>query len=175
MYNLLIYILTCIYKKAMYLYKYFLFFYYYLTSYDKLKLYKNNDKITLTNLNLKNNEQLIFKIKNKKYSLIKKNYNEVIDIINDLYKLEYTNNIFINRIIMIKNIEYNSKIEYSDDEILTFILMYYGPYHNLYDNNYKIKLEDIKDDQNNILNISKLNYIDNNFEDIELNGNQFLK
>jgi hypothetical protein len=162
------------YKINMIVYKYILFFYYYITSYNDIKLFKNNKKMyIITNLTIKNDDQIIFKIKNKKYCVLKKDYNEIIDIVNDIYN--YESKISINRILIIKDVKYDCKINYTNDDILKYILMYYGPNNDLYNDLFKIKLIDIKDDQNVNLLIRKIQYVNNNFEEIVLSGNDYLR
>lgn len=168
-------LLTYFYSINMYLYKYLLFFYNYITKYNEIKFIKNNNRISnITNLKLKNNEQLTFNHKNKTFSLIKKDYNETSYIIGRIY--DQTKKISITKILLIKEIEYDNdnKHNYNQDEILKFILMYYGPINDLYNNEYKIKLKDIRDNKNNELNIKRIKFVDNNFLEKELLADDYL-
>lgn len=158
-------------------YKYLLLFYNYMISYNKIKLYKNNKKIKFNNFTLKNEDQLIFEFKNKKYSIIKNSYNNnLIDIVNYMFNIHtLKNEIIMSKIILIKSADFDSKYRYSNDELLKFIAMYYGPKNDLYQNMYRIKLKDIKDDRNNKLSINMIKFIDNNFKEQVINGDDFLK
>ena len=168
-------LLVYIYNVNMRLYKSMLFFYNYITSYDRIIFIKNSKKInSITNLYLNDEDQLIFEYKSKKFSLIKKKYNETSKIIHRIYDENGIKGVSISKILFIKHIECDNKLNYSDDELLKFILMYYGPSNNLYNNIYDIKLRDVRDDKNNDLLIRKINYIDNNFNKKELTGDDYL-
>ena len=52
--------------------------------------------------------------------------------------------------------------------------MYYGPINDLYNNEYKIKLKDIRDNKNNELNIKRIKFVDNNFLEKELLADDYL-
>ena len=175
---MLSYILAFLYRINIILYKYILYFYYYLISYNSIKIYKNSKQITLYNLHIDNDDQIIIEIKNKKYSLINKEYNNnIIDIINKLYQTKFE--ISINKILFIKDIQYNIishryDYDYNYDDMLKFILMYYGPNNDMFENEFNIRICDIKDDKNNNLCIKKLVYINNSFEEITLNGEEYL-
>ena len=66
-------LLVYIYNVNMRIYKFMLFFYNYITSYDRIIFIKNSKKInSITNLYLNDEDQLIFEYKSKKFSLIKK-------------------------------------------------------------------------------------------------------
>ena len=170
------YIISLFYGRSMILYKKLLSIYYYLIAHNEIKLYKNNRKIYFSKYNVvKNNDQIILEVRYKKYILLKKDYNEISNLLNNLYETNQSNpNVSINKILILKNIEFVNELNYSQDEILRFILMYYGPDNDLYDGRYKIKLKDIRDDTNNDLYIKKIKYIDNNFKEITLTENDFL-
>lgn len=174
-YNMTFYnILFYLYNLGIIAYKYTLFMYYYLTSHNDIKISKNNKRVNIANIKIQDEDQIIICHKNKKYSLIKKYYNDnIIDIINSLYNLRPE--ISIKKIILIKDIKYNSKYTFTDDELLDNILMYYGPNNDIYNGQYKIKLKDLRDDQNNEIMIDKISYIDNNFDEVTLFGDDFIR
>lgn len=156
------------------IYKNIIMFYCYIVSFNsKIKYYKNNTRyLSLNKTQLENDEQMIIKLGDKKYSLIKKEYNDIDDILAkfDINKKE----IGISKILIIKEIEHTSNIDYTNDEILKYIIMNYGPNNDLYGYEYKIKLGDILDDKDNPLSITKLTYTDNNLNEITLTGDEYL-
>ena len=150
---------------------------YYLYDSD-YQLYINNIKFNTLPIQLLINDGDYIRIdkKYRKFSLLKTDYNDIC--LYKILKLFNNNKLSINKIFCVNNIvfdENKSNTEVTNEEILRFIQMYYGPDNDLYENTYKIKLKDITDDKGACLHIKSLSYTDNMFKQYSIGSQEYLK